>query len=56
MLNLKKVLAITKITRSNQITLAKDVREKLKVKEGDEVLFREDDNGNIIIEPNKEGK
>lgn len=47
---MSKVLAISKITQSNQLTLFKEVREKLKVKADDKIVFFEDSNGRIYIQ------
>jgi antitoxin PrlF len=38
------------ITTKSQITLPKEVREKLGVKPGDRVAFREDADGRIVVE------
>jgi antitoxin PrlF len=38
------------ITSKSQITLPKEVREKLGVKSGDRVAFREDSDGRIVVE------
>jgi antitoxin PrlF len=38
------------ITRKSQITLPKEVCEKLGVKPGDRVAFREDSDGQIVVE------
>jgi antitoxin PrlF len=38
------------ITAKSQITLPKEVREKLGVKPGDRVAFREDAEGRIVVE------
>jgi len=45
---MERVLDVVKITRKFQITLTKDIRERLKVKEGDKIIFIEK-NGEIII-------
>ncbi len=45
---MERVLDVVKVTRKYQITLTKDVREKLKVKEGDKIMFIEKD-GEIVI-------
>jgi len=44
----EKIIDIVTVTRANQITLTKWVREKLKVKPGDRVIILEKD-GEIII-------
>jgi antitoxin PrlF len=38
------------ITTKSQITLPKEVRDKLGVKPGDRVAFREDAEGRIVVE------
>ena len=40
-----KFLGSSKITRQNQISLPAEVREKLKITIGDQVLFIEDEDG-----------
>lgn len=47
---MSKVLAISKITQSNQLTLFKEVREKLGVKANDKIVFFEDSDGRIYIQ------
>ena len=44
----EKMVDIVVVTRKFQITLTKDVRDKLKVKEGDKIVFIEK-NGDIVI-------
>ncbi|MCL1893901.1 MAG: AbrB/MazE/SpoVT family DNA-binding domain-containing protein [Holophagaceae bacterium] len=43
-------MELAKITLRGQITIPVGIRKKLGVKDGDKVLFIEDDNGRIIIE------
>jgi antitoxin PrlF len=38
------------ITTKSQITLPKEIRDKLGVKPGDRVAFREDSEGRIVVE------
>ena len=38
------------ITTKSQITLPKEIRDKLGVKPGDRVAFREDAEGRIVVE------
>ena len=38
------------ITSKNQITLPKEVRDKLGVRPGDRVAFREDADGRVVVE------
>lgn len=45
----RKVLATSKITRGFQVTITKEVRDKLDFKVGDLLVFIEED-GNVIIE------
>jgi len=42
------MLDIVTVTRKFQVTITKDVREKLKIKEGDKIVFVEKD-GEIVI-------
>lgn len=44
-----KLLGVARISDKNRITLAKDVRDKLKVDSGDLLLFFEDDEGNVLV-------
>jgi len=44
----EKMIDIVVVTRKFQITLTKDVRKKLKIKEGDKIVFIEKD-GEILI-------
>jgi len=44
----EKILGISKLTSKGQITIPKNVREKLKLKQGDIIVFVEK-NGEIII-------
>ena len=44
-----KFLGSSKITRQNQISIPADVRERLEVAIGDQVIFVEDTDGRIII-------
>lgn len=46
---MSKVLAISKITQSNQITLLKEVRKRLDVKANDKVVFFEDNKGRVYL-------
>ncbi len=45
----KKILGITKISANRKISLLKDIAEKLKAKDGDDIVFYEE-NGKIFIE------
>ncbi|RLI74791.1 AbrB/MazE/SpoVT family DNA-binding domain-containing protein [Archaeoglobales archaeon] len=45
---MEKMLDIVVVTRKFQITLTKEVRNKLNVKEGDKIIFVEKD-GEILI-------
>jgi AbrB family looped-hinge helix DNA binding protein len=42
-------MGISAITRNFQITLPKDVREHLRIKEGDRVFVDVDEDGKIIL-------
>ncbi|MBO8181500.1 MAG: AbrB/MazE/SpoVT family DNA-binding domain-containing protein [Archaeoglobus sp.] len=45
---MEKMLDIVVVTRKFQITLTKEVRNKLKIKEGDRIVFVDKD-GEIVI-------
>lgn len=42
-----------RLTSKGQITLPRDIRERLKLKFGDKVRFRITDNGQILLETEK---
>lgn len=44
-----KFLGSSKITRQNQVSLPVEVRDKLDVTIGDQVIFVEDEDGRIIV-------
>ena len=46
---LMKLLGVAKLSDKNRITLAKDVRDKLKVDSGELLLFFEDEDGNVLV-------
>ncbi|MFO7967476.1 MAG: AbrB/MazE/SpoVT family DNA-binding domain-containing protein [Archaeoglobaceae archaeon] len=46
---MSKVLGTTKISKNNKITLVKEVTSRLNIKEGDLVMFVEEENGRIYI-------
>jgi len=43
------------LTSKGQITIPKEVRERLALKEGDPVVFRFDEQGRLILEPDESG-
>lgn len=45
----KKIVGLSKISTGRKISLLKPVAEKLQAKEGDDIVFYED-NGRIFIE------
>lgn len=45
---MSKIIGTTKLTSDGKITLIADVREKLKAKGGDVIVFEENDNKIII--------
>ncbi|HLC53854.1 MAG TPA: AbrB/MazE/SpoVT family DNA-binding domain-containing protein [Candidatus Nanoarchaeia archaeon] len=47
-------MGISKVTRNCQITLPKDIRQIIGVKEGDEVLFTIQDNGVRLVKAKKD--
>jgi len=52
-INMRNILDTSKITKSGQITLKKEIREKLKVKKGEKIVFLEV-NGDVVIKSAKE--
>lgn len=42
------------LTSKGQVTIPREIRELLKVKEGDRLVFRLDDRGNVIVQPEAE--
>ena len=43
------ILGISRVSSQFQVTIPKDVRDKFNLKEGDRIVFREDD-GILILE------
>jgi antitoxin PrlF len=43
------------LTSKGQITIPKEVRERLSLKEGDPVVFRFDEQGRLILETDERG-
>ena len=39
------------LTSKGQVTIPKEVRERLGLKEGDRLVFRFDDQGNLLVRP-----
>lgn len=39
------------LTSKGQVTIPKEVRERLGLKEGDRLIFRFDDQGNLLVRP-----
>jgi len=39
------------LTSKGQVTIPKEVRERLGLKEGDRLIFRFDDQGNLVVRP-----
>lgn len=44
-------MATSTLTSKGQITIPKEVRERLGVKEGDRLVFRFDERGNLVLQP-----
>jgi bifunctional DNA-binding transcriptional regulator/antitoxin component of YhaV-PrlF toxin-antitoxin module len=44
-----RIIGTTKLTSDGKITLIADVREKLKAKGGDVIVFEENESHNIVI-------
>lgn len=49
----EKVLGTSKVGPKNRITLVKAVQEKLQVKEGDLIVYVENEKGNVVLRPSK---
>lgn len=47
-------MATSTITSKGQVTVPKEVRERLGVKEGDRLVFRFDATGHLVVEPERE--
>ena len=48
-------MAASTLTSKGQITIPKDVRDRLGLKEGDRVVFRFDDRGKLLLQPEAKG-
>jgi AbrB family looped-hinge helix DNA binding protein len=48
-------MAKSTLTSKGQVTIPKEVRERLGVKEGDRLVFRFDEQGRLTIEPDEQG-
>jgi antitoxin PrlF len=48
-------MAASTLTSKGQITIPKDVRERLGLKEGDRVVFRFDERGKLLLQPEAQG-
>jgi antitoxin PrlF len=48
-------MAISTLTSKGQITIPKEVRERLGVKEGDRLIFQFDERGYLSLRPESEG-
>ena len=46
-------MATSTITSKGQITVPKEVRDRLGVKEGDRLVFRFDESGHLRVEPER---
>ncbi len=44
-------MAASTLTSKGQVTIPKEVRERLGLKEGDRLVFRFDDQGNLLVLP-----
>ena len=44
-------MAVATVTSKGQITLPKEIRERLGVRAGDRVRFRETADGSVVVEP-----
>ncbi len=48
-------MAVSTLTSKGQITLPREVRERLGVKEGDRLIFQFDERGELRLRPESEG-
>ena len=48
-------MAKSTLTSKGQVTIPKEVRERLALKEGDCIVFRFDEKGRLILEPDAGG-
>lgn len=48
-------MATSTLTSKGQVTIPKEVRELLGVKEGDRLVFRLDERGNVVVQPEDPG-
>jgi AbrB family looped-hinge helix DNA binding protein len=48
-------MAASTVTSKGQITIPKEVRDRLGLKEGDRVVFRFDDRGKLLLQPEAQG-
>lgn len=44
-------MSASTLTSKGQVTIPKEVRERLGLKEGDRLVFRFDDEGNLLVRP-----
>lgn len=49
----EKVLGTSKVGPKNRITLVKNVQEKLQVREGDLIVYLENEKGNVVLRGSK---
>lgn len=47
-------MATSTLTSKGQVTVPKEVRERLGVKEGDRLIFRFTETGQLVVEPQKD--
>jgi antitoxin PrlF len=48
-------MAVSTLTSKGQVTIPKEVRERLGLKEGDRLVFRFDELGNLVLRPEGQG-
>ena len=48
-------MASTTLTSKGQVTIPKEIREILGVKEGDRLVFRLDERGKVVLQPEETG-
>jgi antitoxin PrlF len=48
-------MASTTLTSKGQVTIPKEIRELLGIKEGDRLVFRLDEQGKVVLQPEETG-
>lgn len=45
-----RIIGTSKVTKGSKISLIRDVKEKLDAEIGDKIVYKEDEDGRIIVE------